>query len=78
MTYQAKIITGGKISIPADLRRDLGFVDGDTLFVERNGNSVVLKSKSEKLREIQKKFRGIVGDYSVDQFLAERAVDSDD
>jgi AbrB family transcriptional regulator, stage V sporulation protein T len=78
MTYQAKIVAGGKISIPADLRRDLGLADGDTLFVERDGNSVVLKSKAEKLREIQQKFRSIAGDYSVDQFLAERGMDAND
>ena len=38
MTYQAKLIKGGKIVIPAELRRELGFHEGDRLVIERAGD----------------------------------------
>ena len=40
MTYHAKVIAGGKIVIPADLRRELGIRDGDTLVVDRTDDEV--------------------------------------
>jgi AbrB family transcriptional regulator, stage V sporulation protein T len=35
MTYHAKIIAGGKLVIPAVLRRELGIIDGDSVVVAR-------------------------------------------
>lgn len=35
MTYSAKNIAGGKIVIPAELRRELGVNAGDTVLIER-------------------------------------------
>ena len=35
MTYHAKVIAGGKIVIPAELRRELGIKDGDVLVLDR-------------------------------------------
>lgn len=76
MTHHAKIIAGGKVVIPADLRRDLGLKPGDTVVFEREGDALVLKSYLQVVREVQAEFRKMVGDdYSVDQFLAERKAD---
>jgi AbrB family transcriptional regulator (stage V sporulation protein T) len=74
MSYSAKVISGGKIVIPAELRRELGIKDGDTLVIERDDKGAfVLKSYFQVVREVQAEFRALVGDdYSVDQFLAER------
>ncbi|WP_088181658.1 AbrB/MazE/SpoVT family DNA-binding domain-containing protein [Sphingobium sp. Z007] len=74
MSYSAKVISGGKIVIPAELRRELGIKDGDTLVIERDmSGSLVLKSYLQVVRDVQAKIRAAVGhDYSVDQFLAER------
>ena len=42
---------GGKIVIPAELRRELGFADGDRLVFEREGNSLILV-RTAKGREL--------------------------
>ncbi len=74
MSYSAKVIAGGKIVIPAELRRELNIRDGDTLCIDRDGSGgLVIKSHLESVREMQAAFRAMVGDdYSVDQFLSER------
>ena len=57
MTYHAKLIKGGKIVIPAELRREFGFKDGDTLVFEREGNAIVLSSQATQLKALQAKVR---------------------
>jgi AbrB family transcriptional regulator, stage V sporulation protein T len=77
MTYHAKVIAGGKIVIPAELRRELGIKDGDSLVIERDeGGNLLLKTYAQVVKEVQTKFRAMVGpDYTVDQFLQERRAD---
>ena len=78
MTYHSKIIAGGKIVIPAELRRELGFADGDTLVVEREGETVVLKSRVQVLREIQANVRKhLKRPFTVDEFIAERRAEAE-
>lgn len=77
MTYHAKVITGGKIVIPAELRRELGIKDGDSLvFVRGDDGSVSIKTHRQVIADGQRQFRALVGnDYSVDQFLREKRAD---
>lgn len=77
MTYHAKVIAGGKIVIPAELRREFGIKDGDSLVFDRDERGgISVKTFEQVVREERQKFRAIVGpDYSVDQFLAERRAD---
>ncbi len=77
MTYHAKVIAGGKIVIPADLRREFGIKDGDTLIVERgDGGGLSIMTFEQSVRDSQRRARAIFGaDYSVDQFLRERRAD---
>lgn len=75
MTYSAKIIKGGKIVIPAELRRELGFAEGDRLVLEREGESLVIKSYQQVVREVQEAFRPFKprdGSSLVDELIAER------
>lgn len=77
MTYTAKIIKGGKIVIPAELRRELGFADGDRLVFEREGNSLVVKSHSQVIRELQQAFKAAIKEpFTIDDFLAERRAEA--
>lgn len=77
MTYSAKLIKGGKIVIPADLRRELGFAEGDRLVFEREGESLVIKSHRQVVREVQESFKGLVKEpFTVDDFIAERRADA--
>ena len=77
MTYHARVIAGGKIVLPAELRRDLGIKDGDSLVIERDEEGgLSIKTFEQVVREERRSFRAIVGaDYTVDQFLAERRAD---
>ncbi len=74
MTYHAKVIAGGKIVIPAELRRELGIKDGDRLVIERNETgAITVKTYSQVVREVQALFRPLVeAGESVDKFLVER------
>lgn len=75
MTYHAKIIAGGKIVIPAELRRALGFNDGDSIVIEREGDTLVLKTYAQVVREVQQAFKAMLPDTGismVDELIAER------
>jgi AbrB family looped-hinge helix DNA binding protein len=77
MTYHAKVIAGGKIVIPADLRRELSIKDGDSVVLGRTEDgAITLKTYAQVVADGQRWFRSLVGPaYSVDQFLAERKAD---
>ena len=78
MTYQAKIIAGGKIVIPAELRRELGLQIGDTLVIEREGNALVLKSYLQVVREVQREFQAMMKESdTVDAFIADRRAEAE-
>lgn len=77
MTYHPKVIAGGKIVIPAHLRRELGIKEGDSLVMERQSDgSLSLRTFAQVVRDNQLRAREIFGaDYTVDQFLAENRAD---
>ncbi len=79
MTHHAKVIKGGKIVIPAELRREFGFKDGDTLVLEREGNGLVIKTYEQVIREVQAAVRKAIGPYNgsiVDEFIAEQRAEA--
>jgi AbrB family transcriptional regulator, stage V sporulation protein T len=77
MTYHAKIIAGGKVVVPAELRRELGVKDGDTLVFERQGGSVVVKSYAQVIREVQATIKANIKEpFTVDDFIAERRAEA--
>lgn len=79
MGYQAKVVTGGKLVLPAALRRDLGIRDGDTVVIERDGDGLRVSSRDAVLREIQTAMRATAENgASVDDFLAWRRRDNGD
>ncbi|NIJ06427.1 AbrB family looped-hinge helix DNA binding protein [Sphingomonas vulcanisoli] len=80
MTYQAKVIAGGKIVIPAELRREIGIKDGDSLIIERDESGhLVLKTYRQVTQEVQAFFRKAVGGpngSAVDELIAERQAEA--
>lgn len=73
MSYHAKLIKGGKIVIPAELRREFGFKDGDTLVLEREGGGLVIKSYEQVIREVQAKVKKLIKTpFTLDDYLAEK------
>lgn len=79
MSYHAKLIKGGKIVIPAELRRELGFNEGDTLVIERDGDTLTIKTYAQVVREVQSEFRRLVGPHGgslVDELIADRRAEA--
>jgi AbrB family looped-hinge helix DNA binding protein len=75
MTYASKLINGGKVVIPADLRRKMGLSAGDTLvFEEDEKGQIVVKPYRQVLRVVQEEMRKFArpGEPAVDELLAER------
>ena len=75
MSYHAKLIKGGKIVLPAELRRELGFNDGDRLVIDRDGEALVIKTFAQVIREVQARVKAVIGDREVslvDALIAER------
>jgi len=81
MTYHVKVIAGGKIVIPAELRREFGIKDGDSLVIERDEHgSMVLKTYEQVVKEVQAQFRALLPkDYTgsmVDELIADRRAEA--
>ncbi|WP_375394039.1 AbrB/MazE/SpoVT family DNA-binding domain-containing protein [uncultured Sphingomonas sp.] len=77
MTYHAKVIAGGKIVIPSELRHEFGIKDGDSLVLTRDdAGGLLVRTFDQAIRDSQRKAREMFGaDYTVDQFLAENRAD---
>lgn len=57
MSYDAKLIKGGKVVVPAAVRRKLGVSPGDVLIFEEDGDGrIVLKTYEQVVREVQEQF----------------------
>lgn len=77
-TYSAKLIKGGKIVIPAELRREFGFNEGDTLVLEREGGGLVIKTYAQVVREVQETIRKkLKRPFTVDEYLAEKYAEAE-
>ena len=78
-TYSAKLIKGGKIVIPAELRREFGFKEGDTLVLEREEGGIVIKTYAQVVREVQAEMKRLIGPYEgsiVDELIADRRAEA--
>lgn len=79
MTYHAKVIAGGKIVIPAELRRELGIKDGDVLVVDRSvDGSLAIKTHAQIVSEGQRAFRAMLKrPFTVDEFIADKRAEAE-
>ena len=77
MTYHAKLIKGGKIVIPADLRREFGFKEGDSLVFEKEGGQLVIKSMEKVIEEVRAKVKKLIKvPFTVDDFIADKRAEA--
>ena len=78
MTYQAKIVAGGKISLPAEMRRALGLKEGDILTLDHDGTSFTGMTYEAKVRQLQARFAKYrkPGILASDELIAERRAEA--
>ncbi len=75
MTAQrGKLVSGGRIQIPAGVRRQLALSDGDTVLIEVVDGEVRLRPQRDAIRRVQERMRKykIEGRSVVDELIAER------
>ena len=74
----AKLGEDGRLIIPAPLRRELGLHAGDTIVIESDGDSLLLRSYERVLKEVQASFAPyrVPGGSAADELLAERRVEA--
>jgi AbrB family looped-hinge helix DNA binding protein len=73
-----KIADGGRLVIPAELRRQLGLEIGDEVIVRVQDNELRILTRSEAVKRAQEKVRRHVkGNRSlVDELISERRVEA--
>jgi AbrB family looped-hinge helix DNA binding protein len=76
--YSVKLSEGGRVVIPAEVRRALEVREGDSLVLELKDGEVRLYSRREQLRRAQALFRQYIpeGVSLVDELIAERRAEA--
>jgi AbrB family looped-hinge helix DNA binding protein len=78
VTYQAKIISGGKVVIPAEFRRKFGLQDGDTVLIDSTEGGIIISTYEQRLRSVQQGMReNVRAPFTVDDFIAERRAEAE-
>jgi AbrB family looped-hinge helix DNA binding protein len=74
----AKLGEDGRLVIPATLRKELGLRPGDTVVIESDGDSLLLRGYDRVLHEVQESFAPcrVAGINVADELIAERRVEA--
>lgn len=54
---KGKIVSGGRLQLPADMRKQLGFEEGESVIMEIKDNELRVRSQRESIRRIQEWFK---------------------
>lgn len=77
---RAKLVSGGRLQIPAEIRHRLGLKDGDNVLMKLEGSVLTIRSFRDILQQAREKLRPSRlperGSY-VDDFLAERRMEAE-
>jgi AbrB family transcriptional regulator, stage V sporulation protein T len=78
MSYHAKLIKGGKIVIPAALRREYGLKEGDTIVLRSEGEKITVQSDEALMRELRARLKaGLKRPLTLDSYLKEKWAEAD-
>ena len=71
---RGKIVSGGRIQLPVDVRRALSLSDGDIMQIEVVDGEVRLRPQRDAIRRIQERMKAYIveGHSVVDELIAER------
>ena len=79
---RGKLVSGGRLQIPADVRRLLGLNDGDPVTMRVVDGELHVRPFRDTLRRVQARFRehlppGISPSSIVDEFIADRRAEAE-
>jgi bifunctional DNA-binding transcriptional regulator/antitoxin component of YhaV-PrlF toxin-antitoxin module len=80
MTAQrGKIVSGGRLIVPAEYRRLMGLTDGDTVVMELDGDEMRIRPLRSALRRVQERLRPYIpeGVSLSDELIADRRAAAD-
>lgn len=79
--YTLKMSEGGRVVVPAEVRRTLHIAEGETLFGELRDGEFVLTTRRAQLEQARRLFQKYCppqpGRSLVDEFLAERRAEAE-
>ncbi|MES2445493.1 MAG: AbrB/MazE/SpoVT family DNA-binding domain-containing protein [Pseudomonadota bacterium] len=76
---QAKLVSGGRLQIPAEVRRELGLNDGDTVVMELDGRALKITpyhTVITRMQERMAKYAPQDGTLVSDELIAERRAEA--
>ncbi len=75
---RGKMIAGGRIALPSDIRRAMGVAEGDTVYFDLDGDELRVRSAASALKRIQDRLRPYRPEtgYLSDELIAERRADA--
>lgn len=75
---RGKIIAGGRVALPADMRRTLGLQNGDTVLIEINDEAIRIRPARSALRRIQDRLRAFAPSEGLvsEELIAERRAEA--
>ena len=78
MTYHAKIYGGGKMALPADVRRALGIKDGDRVNLNIADGRLNIRTMEQVIEDTQAYFKSVIpeGVSLVNELLTERRAEA--
>lgn len=76
---KTKIVSGGRIQLPADIRRAMGIEDGDWVKLEYSDGQLQITPYSEVLRRVRERVRPYIveGVSVVDELIADRRAEAE-
>ena len=75
---RGRLVSGGRIQVPADVRRELGLADGDAVTMRVSGGALQIRPVKGALARVQARIRRFVpqGVSLADELIAERRIAS--
>jgi antitoxin PrlF len=72
---RVKIVSGGRLQLPADVRKKLGFEVGESVLMEVVNNELRIRTQREGVRRAQERLRHLIptdGTRLSDELIADR------
>lgn len=79
---RGKLVSGGRLQVPADIRQALGLKDGDAVTMEVVDGKLQVRPYRDVIAEVQARFRkhlppGVSASSVVDELIAERRAEAE-